>query len=428
MENIIYSPSGNVSIRINEDKMSAWMYIHRSDKIINEREILNLIDDAGICNGFEDAIQWMSENGYNKDYDKPFPVAICKTATQNETVNYQFDTAKTYLPDKDWSFRDVQTWPYVEAGTPLANVAFNLFSEGASIYNVFGELATNLASSLSLAEYAGENVSLDTENKQLVAAEDGFPYLDGDGRVHIAHDLVYKGDIKLTKIPLNLPTSLVIEGSINKAHITVMKDLTIKGNVISAEIYCEGNLDITGEIIECQTTGVIAQGDMHCGSITDSLVLTRGQLAFDNIVKGSRVVAEKKISGNPETSRICSSQVFSAGSIDVADLGDEEYNETEAEITISPFLKERISQLKNSISKMEENFDINSDRIDQAYKKLRNLEHTLAEEMKAYFENENELPRYIRVRNLAFKGAYIRVLNKSFQIKQTSSDIEYLAD
>ena len=280
MENIIYSPSGNVSIRINEDKMSAWMYIHKSDRVIDEKEILNLIDDSGICHGFEEALDWMAENGYNKEFEKPFPVAICKTSASNETISHHFDPLKTYNPNKEWQFKDVQTWTFIEAGTVLASVSFNLFNDGASVYNIFGEIATNLPGSLMLSDYLGQNVCLDSDNKQIVAAVAGYPYVDENNKINIAENLVYKGDVKLTKVPLTLSVSLTIEGTVNKAHLSVLKDLNVSGNVISAELYSEGNIEIKGDIIDCQTTGVIAMGNLACNSISNSLVLCKGNLAY----------------------------------------------------------------------------------------------------------------------------------------------------
>jgi uncharacterized protein (DUF342 family) len=425
MENIIYSPSGNVSIRINDDKMSAWMYIHKSDKIIDEKEILNLIDDSGICHGFEEALEWMAENGYNKDFDKPFPVAICKTSASNETISHRFDPTRSYNPEKEWQFRDVQTWTYVEEGSVLAEVSFNLFNDGASVYNIFGELATNLSGSLMLSDYLGQNVCLDSDKKQIIAAVSGYPYVDENNKIHVADNLVYKGDVKLTKVPLTLSVALTICGTVNKAHLSVLKDITITGNVISAEIYSEGNIAIKGDIIDCQTTGVIAMGDLNCNSIINSLVLCKGKLSFDTSINNSRVIAEKYLSGNPEISRISESQVFSAVGVDVAEVGDTEGKETEIEITISPFNRERIAQLKKTIAKLEENYDLNSERIDQGLKKMRVLETNFAEDLKTYYESADEIPRYVKVREHVYKGTYIRVLKKSYKVKQNQDCIEY---
>lgn len=425
MENIIYSPSGNVSIRINEDKMSAWMYIHKSDKIIDEKEILNLIDDSGICHGFEEALDWMAENGYNKDFEKPFPVAICKSSFSNETIIHHFDLARTYNPDKEWQFKDVQSWAFTEEGTILAEISFNLFNDGALVYNIFGELATNLAGSLVLSDYLGQNVCLDADKKQIIAAVSGYPYLDENNKVNIANHLVYRGDVKLTKVPLTLSVALTIEGTVNKAHLSVLKDLTVTGNVISAELYSEGNITVMGDIIDCQTTGVIAMGEINCNSIMNSLVLCKGKLAFDTTIVNSRVVAEKHLSGNPQVSRISESQVFSSETVDVAEIGDSEGKETEVEITISPFNRERIAQLKKTIAKLEENYDLNADRIDQGLKKLRMLETTFAEDLKAFYDSADQIPRYVKVREHAYKGAYIRVLKKSYKIRQNQDCVEY---
>ncbi|MFO7660084.1 MAG: FapA family protein, partial [Candidatus Cloacimonadaceae bacterium] len=402
MENTIYSPSGNISLRINDDKMSAWMYVHKSDKIIDEREILDLILEAGITNGFEEAIQWMAENGYNKDYEKPFPVAICKASASIENIEIHFNRKYSYSPDEKWNIRDFQNWTLVEKDTILADIPFEKINASEAVHNIFGELTTNVASAEALSGYLGQNVSLDQESQRIVSDIIGYPFVDKDNKINVVNNLVYKGDIKLSKMPVTLAASLTVEGSINKANLFIMSDLYVKGSIYNSDIYAEGELTIEGDIVDCQAAGVVTSENLKVKNIKNSLVMCRGELSFDNYITGSRVIAEKKIIGNPENSVIDGSQVMTSGSVDISSAGSVEGNETEIEVTISPFIKERMNQMNRNLNKLKENSAANPDKIEQMRKKFIKLEEGFAAELDKFLNTSDYEPRHIRIHDELF--------------------------
>lgn len=428
MENTIYSPSGNISIRINDDRMSAWMYVHKSDKIIDEQEILDLILEAGITNGFEEAIRWMAENGYNKDYEKPFPVAICKASASIDSIEFHFNRKYSYSPDEKWNIRDFQNWTLVEKDTILADIPFEKINATEAVHNIFGELTKNVASAEALSGYLGQNVSLDKERQTIVSDIIGYPYVDKDNKINVVNNLVYKGDIKLSKMPVTLAAALTVEGSINKANLFIMSDLYVKGSIYNSDIYAEGELTIEGDIVDCQAAGVVTSGNLKVKNIKNSLVMCRGELSFDNYITGSRVIAEKKITGNPENSVIDGSQVMTSGSVEISSAGSVEGNETEIEVTISPFIKERMNQMNRNLNKLKENSAANPDKIEQMRKKFIKLEEGFAAELDKFLNKGDYQPRHIRIHDELFKGVYIRILKKAYQIKQNQVSAEFVEE
>lgn len=428
MENIIYSPSKNISIRINEDKMSAWMYIHKSDKIIDEKEILDLIDNSGIINGFDEALEWMSENGYDKDFEKPFPVAICKSAVAELSIDYHFDKSQTYNPETEWSFQDIQNWYYAEKGTVLADLSFSGEQTNNNVYDIFGEVTSDQSSTNKLSEFLGKNVTLDINNKRILAEVRGYPYFDSNNKLNIIDTLTYNGDINSVKIPSTLATSLIVNGSILKSHITTQNDITVNGNIIASEIYTDGNLICTGDIIDCQTMGVVVIEDSKVNSITNSLFISKGLLTFEKTINCSRIIAEKGVLGNEETSLIVGSQVLTSGFVDVSSIGNIEAEESEIEITICPFVKERLKQMNRTLSFLKENPKVNAEKISQFTNKLNNLEDNLDSEMNEFFNSQDNKNRMVKIRRDLFKGIYIRILKKSFFVKHHQTNIEYNED
>ncbi len=428
MENIIYSPSKSISIRINEDKMSAWMYIHKSDKIIDEKEIINLIDNSGIVNGFEEALEWMSENGFDKDFEKPFPIAICKSSVSEIIIKYHFEKSQTYDPQSEWSFQDIKNWFYSEKGTVLADLNYSGNDIKSNMRNIFGELVSDQSSASKFTEYLGKNVTLDIDNKRILSEIRGYPYIDNENKLNVTDNIIYNGDIDSVKSQSNLAASITINGSIRKSHFTTANDIIVNGNIIASEVYTEGNLTCSGDIIDCQTTGVVVIKDTLTNSIINSLFVSQGLLTFDNTINCSRIIAEKGIKGNEENSSIIGSQVLTSSFVDVCSIGNVEGVESEIEITMCPYAKERLRQMNKTLLKIKEHPNGNSDKIAQFNSKLFSLEESLAEEMDEFLNSQDIVNRFVKIRMDLFKGIYIRILKKSFYVKHNQANIEFNED
>ncbi|MDZ4182139.1 MAG: hypothetical protein U1B83_04615, partial [Candidatus Cloacimonadaceae bacterium] len=88
MTEIISNKHGNLILEIKEDRMSAWLTIKPSGRLIDEREIIEMIDNAGIKTGFDEALKYSRVNGLEKEYDTPFPIAVCTAVKGDSTLNY----------------------------------------------------------------------------------------------------------------------------------------------------------------------------------------------------------------------------------------------------------------------------------------------------------------------------------------------------
>jgi len=428
MDNVIFSPSGNVSIQISEDRMSAWMTIHKSGKVLDENEILELIKTTGICYGQEDAFAWMAEHGFDKDYEKPFPIAICKPSESRTHLNYHFDVEHSYTSDKDWTWDDVRNWKYIIKDSILADLSVNLFDEGGSIYNVLGELISNPAERVDLNSFIGQNVYLDKDSNSIFASITGYPYVDDNGKINVIDKLEFNQDIVDIRLPINLAASLKVNGSVIRARLSVLKDLTVSGDIRNSEVYIEGSLEVNGDIADCLPPGLTVLNDTQFRSISNSLISCRGQLSFSSEVTGSHLIADKGIIGSPDFSSVAGSHLQTSGIIEISSAGSNDGLQTELEVTISPFLKQRITQLTREQIKLKAEPDYNADKIQLAEDALQELEHELSEDLKKYLVMENKDSQYVKVHNSLFKGVYIRVLKRSFSIKHNQGFAEFYAE
>jgi uncharacterized protein (DUF342 family) len=423
MDNVLYSKSGNVCLKIDDDKLSAWITLSESGQMIDEQEILDLIEEAGICYGFENALAWMADNAAEKEFGKPFPVAICKPSQSEQKLNFHFDLEHTYHPEQNWTLKDAMTWTFVERGSVLADMSYNLFTEGGSIYNIYGELTANPTNAIDLSLYLGSNVKC--ENDSIIAEITGYPFVDKENKIYLIDDLTYTGDIANTTTPITLAASLTVNGSITGANLSILKNLSISGDIKRAEVYTEGNLELEGDIIECQTTGVVVLGDLKVKSILDSLVVCKGTLQFSNFITGSRVIAEQQLQGDISNGTVYGSQVLTSGSVDVASIGNSDETETEIEITISPYSKERMTHLTKALIKLKDSPAQNADRIDSLNKELQELENNLSNDLNYFLNHDNRQLRYIKVHRDIYPGVYIRILKRAFTIKSYQEAAEF---
>lgn len=420
MDNVIYSNKGSVSIQISEDKMSAWMTIHKTGKLIDENEVLDLIKTVGICYGQEEALNWVFENGVDKDFEKPFPIAICKPSKSQSKLNYHFDLNNTYKPDSEWSWNDIRTWTFIEQDSALADVSINLFDEGGSIYNVLGELITAQSDTIDLTQFIGQNVYHDIENNSINAIVTGYPYLDNDGKLCVVDELFYHKDIQDIATPIMLATSLTVEGSIINTNLSILKNLTIKGDIKNSDVYVEGDLIVEGDITECNPKGLTVLGNVQTKSVFNSMINCQNCFEFKSMLIGSKIIADKQIVGNAELSSVIGCHLQTSGYIDIGTAGDRESTQTELEITISPFIKERISQLTKHIIKLKDEADDHV-QIEHVESKLKELETALSDNLTQYLQTNDNHSRYIKTHNEIFKGVYIRILKRSFNVKANQS-------
>ncbi|MDZ4120946.1 MAG: flagellar assembly protein A, partial [Candidatus Cloacimonadaceae bacterium] len=166
MSKIFTSSTGRVKIEVSEDAMTAMMTISRSGSLIDEREILELIDRAGIKYGLEAAVRKMNTEGDQKDFDTAFPLAICKANNATKQVRYHFDNPISSATDIAPDMLDKLTC--VSEGTVIADYSFNIFEGDGSIYNIFGEMQAE-ATVTDLSDICGNGVEYDPKTSRFLA-------------------------------------------------------------------------------------------------------------------------------------------------------------------------------------------------------------------------------------------------------------------
>lgn len=427
MNKIFVSKSGNLSLELRKDSASAWLTIKRTGRLINEREILQLIDEAGIKSGFEEALQYIREHGIEKDFDKPFPIAICNMAAEPEEqgeaeLSYHFD--HELIRDLDTiSLSTLSKASYFEAGQAVAFYSDNIFERDGSIYDIFGQLITPPVVDEEAAQHlAGEYIRY--EAREFIAERTGYPYLDEEGKIHILDSLSITSDQVPRGEFIRCPLFLRIAGDVEGINLACGQDLVIDGNISDCNIYCEGDLEVRGDIINCTNPGIQVLGVLKVESIIRSKVFVRKSLFFDKAIEHSIIASDGDVVGALEDSRIFGGLCQAAGNITIGIAGSQSGDETEIEVAISPFYRALLMQMTKESVRLRESAD--EEALSELSKRIKRCEKELDSQLNTFLKRDPDEQKAITVFGDVYPKTLFRVLKHSYQIKTRQQGIYLL--
>jgi len=415
--------SGKVLIEVSDDELTAMMTIFPSGKMIDEQEILDLIESSGIKYGFEEALHKSIKESIQKDFGIPFPIAICKPNTQKGSLNYYFNTQLDNPRDVDPL--SLESLTCITSGTVLADYSLSIFENESSVYNVFGAMQEGLhLDAEHIRSLAGEGVFFDEQHNRLIAAIDGYPYMDEHGIISVIREITITGDV-INKT-IRIPVSLRIGGDIQSSNLFVGGDLFVVGSINTSRIRCEGNLFVEKNIVDCRESYLQIIGEVECKSLQRSKLITMGKLCFSNELSNCQLIVEKGIKGWGFDSTIHSGNIQSSGSIECGIIGNPDGTSTEIEITISAYLKNLLLIRTREVVKLRQDSEAPIEQIDELNQEIKLLEERLDIAMSDFLTAQREEKLMVSAEQSIFPNTNIRILKHSYQIKQIQQNAQYL--
>ncbi len=414
MSKIYENDNQTLHLEVPDDHMSAMLTIHPENGMINENDILELIREAGVTNGFLEATTSLLHDNYVKKYKEPFPIALCRYETREPEITLLYDQNDTYHPSASLDKNQTQKWSYVEKGAAVAKLV--VFNEVGRIFNVFGETVdTNYDLESLIQSYEGENISYDPMSRQFIATHTGYPYRNEKGLLSIIKDFHIDVDVDHSYGDIALAGNLSIRGSVGEGcNISVLGDLFISGNVMQSTIRAGGSITIQGLISDCSETGIHAQGDMNLHAAERSKLICFGNVNFEYSLEDCKLIGETSIKGDSQESRIIGGVSYSAGSIDIASAGNGLGINTELEVTISPYLKEQMINTMREIFRCKDQPSPDQDQLDELNKKMNNLETRLDQEIDRILIGVDQDSLFIKIHKKLYPNTYLRILKKSY--------------
>ena len=421
MNKILKNKSGNVILELREDNGSAWLTIKHSGSLVDEQDILDLIDEAGIKTGFDEAMALMRKKGLEKEYDTPFPIAISNMVQEQGELKlcYHFDSSLTEAMVGSFKLPDLAGYSYAQQGECLAAYSDNIFEREGSIYDIFGELITPPElNDIEARKNAGINVSY--QDGKFFADRTGYPYLDSEGRICILSSLHVSPELCDPENPIRSPLALEIDGNIRDCNIAVANDLVIHGNVDNCSIHCDKDLVVDGYIRECKNPGIRVLGSLKVAGIEISRVLVRRDMEYTDSITDSNVSCDGNIIGHEGDSAIRGGLVQAGGDIVIDIAGGD--GETEIEIAISPFYRALLMQMTKEMVRLK---DIGDDEaVAELQERISRCEAELDEQLNSFLKRSPEQKKSVKVRSEVFPKTIFRILKHVYQFKSTQYGIE----
>lgn len=419
MSDIYTNPAGNLILEVRDDKLSAWLTIRKTGKLTDERDILDLLEKAGIKAGFDEALRYIREHNLEKDFDEAFPVAICEIVPEEVPLNLHFDAEKARQMTPEQTPETMAELTFIEAGTVLAEYSDNIFDRRGSIFNVFGEMVhTGTSDHGSREAITGDNVSYDAHTGKYTALRGGYPSLEGTGRISVIDTLVVHGSVENHTI--KTPADLVIEGDVSGCSITTRGNITIHGNISNSTLFCEGGLTVDGDIRTCPIPGLQVLGDINCSGVVSSYVLCQGRFVFARMVEDSFVVGETGVEG----ARLLGSTLQTSGDVLLEGIGEPDGQDAILEITISPFYKALLMQLAKEMVHARQSGDPN--QIAEVQERSRQCEQELDKQLNAFLHRDGNERCKVTVRGEIYPMLYLRVLKHDYTFKARQSGLEII--
>lgn len=423
MSKILTNPKGTIKLELRDDRLSAWLTLQDRDNLIDEEEILALIDEAGIKTGFEEALRYIRKHGLEKEFNTPFPIAVCERVKGESKLNYYFDLEQAKSFSGVITPANLCNLACIEEGTVLADYSSNIFDRQGSIYDIYGEmLQVEDFDAQSARELVGRNVEYSESSHQYLALKAGFVQVDDQGRISILDELTIDGDVTAAEGVLRTPVGLRIKGDVVSARIVAAGDLSIEGKLSDSSIYCEGNLLVKGQILDCRQPGLEVMGDLRCESIELSRILCRGTLEFTGQVLDSEIVADRGI--RSEDGAISGGHTESCGDVRLARLGARDGRTTELEITISPFYKALLLHLTKELLHLKQDPHGNEEQIAAVENKITACETELDNDLNLFLQRPQTERINLVISQEVYPPVMIRILKHEYQISSPQRGLQ----
>ncbi|MEN6444579.1 MAG: FapA family protein [Candidatus Cloacimonas sp.] len=421
------SKDGNLILEIREKPLSAWLTINNTGKLIDENDIIALLEEANIKNGFEEAAEYMRLQTLEKEFATPFPIAMCNIKKSESMLRYNFNPDIIGNPETDVTFMMLSKLKLYHAGDVVAEYAKNIFEQGGSIYDIFGTLINSESVDLEQANnLVGINIAFDPQNLQFYALTDGYPYLDEQNHICLLNNIALRAEDIPSDNIFHCPIDLSIEGNLSFVTLRCKANLIINGDIHSCSIECAKNLFIKGDIISSSGRGIIIWGDLECRSIRNSYVVCLHNIHFTDTIENSTVVCDGDIIGDFETSEINGGLTQAGESIAIGKIGSKDNNEAEIEIAISPFYRNMLLILTKELIHWKEDKETNAIAINELENQIANYETALDEKLNQFLNPEQKKVRKISVSEVNRPPVTFRVLKHSYEINKPELNLIFV--
>lgn len=401
-EGKVYTNSAkNLTVKISEDNLSAYLTINDDTGMIDEKEITKLINTAGITSGFDEAEKLNKQNNIRKELNVPFLIAKGANPLADSDITYQFDKENCYNPEVSYDIYKLDSFEKINKHQVLAELKITDVSEPG--LDIFGnQVSSGVTSSLNANDLLGDNVYHAEKENKILALKDGYPFIDNQNKLHVKSDF------------------FINENIIDK-DLKIYGDITIDGVITNSRVEVIGNLRVKGNISDCKNKGVFVNGDVNIEYAENARIVCNGILTINKNIRFSNLHSEKKIIGE-EDSSIANCLLQCGNNITLSNVGSPFSVLTEIEITALPYLKEMIREIQDKLENTRSNPDENEEIIPLLSSELKEMEEEYEKRMDELLQDELT-DFHITVFEKVYPETHIRIFKHSKLIGEELNNV-----
>ena len=356
---ILTNSDENIILEIADDGFSAHLTIKETHNLLDENEISNLLQQAGIKFGIENATNYLKQDHIKKEFNKPFLIALGEKQSPEIEISCILEKNEKINPVQLGNTSDIKELKRINKNEPL--LSLKVHENPESSFDIFGnEITSDASTNQSIQNLIGKNVYF--SGNKIYSEKEGYFFTDEQGKINVFEQIVLNKDI------------------INET-LLVPSNIKINGNLINSEIRVEGNIEFE--------------------SAERSKIFCNGKIFIHKNARFCKLVSEQGISGRKEAF-IKGGLTQSGDNIEIGSVGSSFSIPTELEITVAPFLKEKMRTLpENDCRQLETEYE----------KKLDDF-------LKSDLKNNR-----ISITKKIFPNCFIRILNRSKRISQESNEL-----
>ncbi len=404
----------DIVIEVTNNKLCATMTISREGGVIEQDEIISLINQTGISNGFISSIDQEGE----KEVNRPFKIAEVKPVNTEINFDLYYKTDELYYPKTPLNEANIFRLVYVQKGSAIGKLSFD--EDMLSRKDIYGNyLLTSEGRNNIIEKFKGDNLDFDFNNNEYIAKINGYLSLDGQGKYSITNHLYINHDINRDYGNIYILGNLTIQGHVKSVrHIRVLGELTIEGNVSQSNIYAEQAIEIKGKLESCNSGGVSCPKSIICSEIKNSKVFAGEDLTVKGNIYNSRLVGEASIQVD-DSAEVIASDLQSSRYIKVGNVRNDGDSISDLEISVSPYTKEQLMILTRELVYFNEN-DSNNEKIPIINNEIKQLEEILSTKVEEAIELENNDALMIETSGQISQGVKLKILKESMIVSDDS--------
>lgn len=340
-EKFYYNENKTIVLTVDTSGNEAKLKLSDRCMFFNEKEIQQLIAEAGIKYGFENAKNLMAIQQVKKQLGQSFTIAKSDPARKPETEFDFIIPEELVLHPLELHQKDLNTIlskQVVEEGQRIATL--RVISKGSKGKNIFGndilppETEEEIAS-----ELCGEGAVF--KDGAFTAQKSGIPCVDRQKNLSICSMLKFEKDLQLEPETFySFPCSVYVEGNISgKGTAYIQGDLALSGSVNGCRLFINGktlvNQDINEAVLLSKGTVGLRQAiSSRIGSNND--IKLSGQAVSSLFAANSSIVSE-------EDSLCSNCSVYASKNISLGSLLKSNGHDVAAGICYLPFNRESIA-------------------------------------------------------------------------------------